>query len=56
MLTTLAHAGHGTTEGQSLLHYLIEPSHLPFTVAAATVIVVGASWAFRKARRNARKR
>ena len=52
MLYALAHAGHGTTEGSSLLHYVIEPAHLPFVLAAAVVVCV-AVWAVRKSRRKA---
>lgn len=38
MFSFLAHAGHGHTEGTSLLHWLIEPVHLPLTLAAAVLI------------------
>jgi len=48
MLNLIAHAGHGHTEGQSLLHWLIEPTHLPLTIAAAVVIVGLTAWAARR--------
>jgi len=51
MASILAHAGHGSTEGHSMWHYLIEPSHLPFTLAAATVIVALIGWAIVKRRK-----
>ncbi len=49
----LAHAGHGHTEGTSLLHYIVEPTHLPFTLAAAVVVVGLGVWAVRRKRRQA---
>ncbi len=50
MALLLAHAGHGHTEGNSLVHWLIEPAHLPFTLAAAAVVVGVAFWAVRRRR------
>jgi len=41
----IAHAGHGVTEGGSLIHYLTEPAHLPFTVAAVVVVIAALGWA-----------
>ena len=29
----LAHVGHGHTDGNALVHYLIEPAHFPFAIA-----------------------
>ncbi len=46
----LAHAGHGHTEGQSLLHYLVEPAHLPFTLATAAVVAGLIIWRVRRRR------
>jgi len=56
MIQTLAHPGHGATEGGSLWHYLVEPSHLPFTIAAATAIVGVVAWSIVRARRSSRNR
>ena len=50
MLNILAHAGHGVTEGHSLLHYLTEPAHLPYTLAAAVVAIGVAVWFVRRKR------
>lgn len=50
-MSILAHAGHGVTDGHSLLHYLIEPAHLPFTVAAAVVVLAVFGWAIAKRRK-----
>lgn len=30
---TLAHGGHGHTDAHSLLHWIVEPAHLPFLIA-----------------------
>lgn len=30
----LGHSGHGLTDGHSFLHWLVEPAHLPFLLAA----------------------
>jgi len=46
----LAHAGHGHTEGASLLHYVVEPAHLPYTLAAAAVVVGLIVWRVRRKR------
>jgi hypothetical protein len=50
MLHLLAHAGHGKTDGTSLLHWLTEPVHLPYTLAAAALIVAIAVWSLRRKR------
>jgi hypothetical protein len=45
MLNLIAHAGHGQTDGFSLLHWLIEPAHLPLTIAAGVAFaIVGFAW------------
>lgn len=52
LMVTLAHGGHGHTSGNSLWHYLIEPAHLPYSLALGTVVVAGvafAVWRKRKA-------
>jgi len=41
-LFTLAHSGHGHTDGQALLHWIVEPSHLPFFLAALCGVAAGA--------------
>ncbi len=48
MTTTLfAHAGHGVTSGNSLIHHLSEPVHAAFLLAAIAV-VVGVNWYVRR--------
>jgi hypothetical protein len=52
MLSILAHAGHGHTDGNSLLHWLIEPAHLSLSIAAALVFAAGlgvVAWRKRRA-------
>lgn len=49
---TLAHGGHGHTDGHTLLHWIVEPSHLPFFVAAVCAVAAGALFV---ARRRARR-
>ena len=41
MLATpaLAHPGHGTTEGFSPLHYLIDPLHLPLAIVGGAAAI-----------------
>jgi hypothetical protein len=40
------HGGHGTTESSSsLLHFLLEPAHLPLTIIAG-LLVGAAVWYF----------
>jgi len=56
MMTMLAHAGHGVTDGDSLLHYLIEPAHLPFTIAGGMVVVAALAWSLGRTRQRLRKR
>ncbi len=55
-LFTLAHAGHGHTEGTSLLHYLIEPAHMPYAVGLGVVVIAIAVVGLRKAVRCAMAR
>ncbi len=50
---TLAHEGHGSTDGSSLIHYLLEPAHLPYTLTAAAIIVGFTCWAILRKRRDA---
>lgn len=44
MMYLLAHSGHGTTDGGSLLHYLIEPAHLPFAIIGAIALMALGGW------------
>lgn len=48
MFHLLAHAGHGSTQGNSLLHWIIEPAHLPLTFCAAVLIAGLALLAMRR--------
>jgi hypothetical protein len=41
LLASLAHPGHGTTDGGSLAHYLAEPLHVAALVALVTVAAIG---------------
>ena len=43
LLASLAHPGHGITDGSSLVHYLAEPLH----VVALVALVAGAAIAVR---------
>ena len=46
-----AHAGHGTTDGNSFFHYLVEPQHAWFTAAllvTVTALIVAVSRARRR--------
>jgi len=51
MTALLAHAGHGSTPGDSPIHLLVEPTHLPFTLAALVVGVSLIGWAVYKRRK-----
>jgi len=51
MTALLAHAGHGSTAGDSLIHLLVEPTHLPFTLAALVVAVALVGWVVYKRRK-----
>ena len=56
--SALAHEGHGNPEWfGSFLHYLIEPVHLPLTLAASVVLVTATRWVSNKLlQRTARAR
>ncbi len=50
-LLSLAHPGHGDTDGYSIIHYFVEPAH-----AVITVGVIAMSFAyFHYARKNNRR-
>lgn len=42
--TLFAHPGHGTTEGQSLIHYLSEPLHAAILALVIIMIATSATW------------
>ncbi len=52
-LAAVAHGGHGDPrQHESALHFLLEPVHLPLTLAAVAALVFAAAFAYRKARRT----
>lgn len=50
----LAHEGHGTTEGYTITHYVVEPVHALFTFAFLIVCIVSIS-IYRVTRKKAGK-
>lgn len=42
-IALLAHAGHGSTEGSSLLHQITEPLHVSFLLVSVAVVFAVAS-------------
>lgn len=50
-LVALAHGGHGHTDGRGLLHWLVEPTHLPLSIAGLLAL---AALALAVARRRTR--
>lgn len=45
----LAHESHGNPEWfGSVLHYLVEPVHLPLTLAASVVLITATRWMSKK--------
>ncbi len=49
-MTTLGHSGHGLTDGHSLLHWLVEPAHLPLLLLALAGAVALGAFALRRRR------
>jgi hypothetical protein len=47
-LITLAHPGHGETDGFSIIHYFSEPLHAIITVGAMVVLFAGYRYFRRK--------
>ncbi len=47
---TLAHGGHGLTDATTLLHWLVEPAHLPLVLLAAVGGLALLRWSRRRAR------
>ncbi len=48
-----AHDGHGVVERSgSWLHYVLEPVHLPVTLLAVGILLVGGRWTFRRLERS----
>ena len=39
-LMILAHEGHGSTEGFTVIHYIIEPLHVPIVILIITIAVI----------------
>lgn len=55
--SALAHEGHGRSEWfGSVLHYLLEPVHLPFALAVLVVLVMASRWALTCCSRESRVR
>lgn len=45
------HGGHGAMHGDSLVHYLLDPAHLPLMLLAAAAGLIGLrSWLRRRSR------
>ena len=51
---TLAHPGHGVTEGDSAVHYLVEPLHIGPVIVLIAAGITTALWL--KRRKNAFQR
>lgn len=47
---SLAHGGHGLTDATTLLHWLVEPAHLPIVLIAAIGAAALLRWSLRRAR------
>ncbi|GEM_PF-977706 len=43
-VSLMAHPGHGTTDGHSLIHYLTEPMHATVLVAVFIMIAASITW------------
>ncbi len=43
-IALLAHPGHGTTDGHSLIHYLTEPMHAMVLAAVFIMIAASVTW------------
>ena len=56
-VSALAHEGHGDPAWYgSLLHFLLEPAHLPVTLAALVALVLALRWRSELLARPARAR
>lgn len=51
---SLAHEGHGSTEGFTIIHYFTEPVHLLYALAFGLVSYVAISY-YRKGKKEAGK-
>jgi hypothetical protein len=51
-LFTLAHPGHGETDGFSIIHYFSEPMHAMVTVGAMVVLFAGYRYFRRKSQKS----
>lgn len=51
-LISLAHPGHGETDGFSIIHYFSEPMHAIVTVGAIVVLFAGYRYFRRKSQKS----
>lgn len=51
-----AHPGHGSTEGQSLIHYLMEPMHAMVLGAVVLMIAFSSTYMILKMKKRAKER
>jgi len=53
-LTTMAHPGHGETEGYTIIHYFTEPMHAVITLGSLLIVFAGLRY-FRKKNADSQK-
>ena len=47
-----AHPGHGTSDGNSLMHYLSEPLHAAILASIVIIIATSATWMIMRKKKN----
>ncbi|MBL7760315.1 MAG: hypothetical protein JNK08_06430 [Sediminibacterium sp.] len=53
-LATMAHPGHGETEGYTIIHYFTEPMHAVITLGSLVIVFAGLRY-FRKKNAGSQK-
>ncbi len=53
-LATMAHPGHGETEGYTIIHYFTEPMHAVITLGSLLIVFAGLRY-FRKKNADSQK-